>query len=162
MRGAKQLPPIPLRQNGKRGRVAKSDAHNLWERLKCRVPRDYIPKRSYPLFRTRQILNDWLKQKQEEATPWSSIHKPVQRHRFVLRSRLNVIVSRWILPSNTILYHRRSGNGKTGMSSPTKAFVQFLSNPWGPSLGAGLYRCQDDDCHARLHHPSLRHHRNWQ
>ncbi len=30
----KQLPPIPLRQNGKRGRVAKSDAHNLWERLK--------------------------------------------------------------------------------------------------------------------------------
>ncbi len=33
-RGAKQLPPIPSRQNGKRGRVAKSDAHNLWERLK--------------------------------------------------------------------------------------------------------------------------------
>ena len=30
----KQLPPIPLRQNGKRGRVTKSDAHNLWERLK--------------------------------------------------------------------------------------------------------------------------------
>lgn len=33
-RGEKQLPPIPARQNGKRGRVAKSDAHNLWERLK--------------------------------------------------------------------------------------------------------------------------------
>ncbi len=33
-RGAKQLPPLPLRQNGKRGRIAKSDAHNLWERLK--------------------------------------------------------------------------------------------------------------------------------
>lgn len=33
-RGAKELPPIPARQNGKRGRVAKSDAHNLWERLK--------------------------------------------------------------------------------------------------------------------------------
>ena len=33
-RGEKQLPPIPPRQNGKRGRVAKSDAHNLWERLK--------------------------------------------------------------------------------------------------------------------------------
>ncbi|WP_419652196.1 IS66 family transposase, partial [Thiolapillus sp.] len=33
-RGAKQLPPIPPRQHGKRGRVAKSDAHNLWERLK--------------------------------------------------------------------------------------------------------------------------------
>ena len=33
-RGAKELPPIPPRQNGKRGRLAKSDAHNLWERLK--------------------------------------------------------------------------------------------------------------------------------
>ncbi|WP_293716099.1 ATP-binding protein, partial [Thiolapillus sp.] len=46
----------------------------------------------------------------------------------------------------TMLHHRVSGNGKTGMSSPTKAFVQFLSNPWGPSLGAGLYRCQDQVC----------------
>jgi len=34
-RGEKELPPIPPRQNGKRGRVAKSDAHNLWERLKA-------------------------------------------------------------------------------------------------------------------------------
>jgi transposase len=33
-RGEKELPPIPARQNGKRGRVAKSDAHNLWERFK--------------------------------------------------------------------------------------------------------------------------------
>ena len=33
-RGEKELPPIPPRQNGKRGRVAKSDAHNLWERLR--------------------------------------------------------------------------------------------------------------------------------
>ena len=33
-RGEKQLPPIPAKQNGKRGRIAKSDAHNLWERLK--------------------------------------------------------------------------------------------------------------------------------
>ena len=33
-RGEGELPPIPARQNGKRGRVAKSDAHNLWERLK--------------------------------------------------------------------------------------------------------------------------------
>ena len=32
--GEKELPPIPPRQNGQRGRVAKSDAHNLWERLK--------------------------------------------------------------------------------------------------------------------------------
>ena len=31
--GAKELPPIPPRLNGQRGRVAKSDAHNLWERL---------------------------------------------------------------------------------------------------------------------------------
>ena len=33
-RGEKQLPPIPPRQNGRRGRIAKSDAHNLWERMK--------------------------------------------------------------------------------------------------------------------------------
>ena len=33
-RGERELPPIPARQNGKRGRIAKSDAHNLWERLK--------------------------------------------------------------------------------------------------------------------------------
>jgi transposase len=33
-RGEKELPPIPSRQNGKRGRFAKTDAHNLWERLK--------------------------------------------------------------------------------------------------------------------------------
>jgi len=33
-RGEKELPPIPPKQNGKRGKVAKSDAHNLWERLK--------------------------------------------------------------------------------------------------------------------------------
>ena len=34
-RGEKELPPIPPRQNGKRGRIAKSDAQNLWERLKA-------------------------------------------------------------------------------------------------------------------------------
>lgn len=33
-RGEKQLPALPVRQSGKRGRIAKSDAHNLWERLK--------------------------------------------------------------------------------------------------------------------------------
>ena len=33
-RGERELPPIPPRQNGKRGRIAKSDAHNLWERMK--------------------------------------------------------------------------------------------------------------------------------
>ena len=33
-RGEKELPPIPSRHKGKRGRIAKTDAHNLWERLK--------------------------------------------------------------------------------------------------------------------------------
>lgn len=33
-RGGKELPEIPKRPKGKRGRMAKSDAHNLWERLK--------------------------------------------------------------------------------------------------------------------------------
>lgn len=33
-RGDKELPPIPIKQKGKRGKIAKSDAHNLWERLK--------------------------------------------------------------------------------------------------------------------------------
>ncbi len=33
-RGEKEPPPIPPRQNGKRGRVAKSHSHNLWERFK--------------------------------------------------------------------------------------------------------------------------------
>jgi transposase-like protein len=32
--GEKELPPIPPKQNGKRGKIAKSDAHNLWERLR--------------------------------------------------------------------------------------------------------------------------------
>jgi len=34
-RGEKELPEIPEKRTGKRGRIAKSDAHNLWER-----PRD--------------------------------------------------------------------------------------------------------------------------
>lgn len=33
-RAEKELPPIPPKQNGKRGKVAKSDAHNLWARFK--------------------------------------------------------------------------------------------------------------------------------
>ena len=32
--GAKQLPSLPPRKQGSRGRLAKSDAHNLWERFK--------------------------------------------------------------------------------------------------------------------------------
>ena len=30
----KELPPIPKRTKGQRGKIAKSDAHNLWERMK--------------------------------------------------------------------------------------------------------------------------------
>jgi len=33
-RGEKELPTIPPKPTGKRGKIAKSDAHNLWERLK--------------------------------------------------------------------------------------------------------------------------------
>lgn len=33
-RGEQELPAIPTKPNGKRGKIAKSDAHNLWERLK--------------------------------------------------------------------------------------------------------------------------------
>ena len=33
-RGEKELPKIPQTKTRKRGRIAKSDAHNLWERLK--------------------------------------------------------------------------------------------------------------------------------
>ncbi len=32
-RGSKELPDIPPKPKGKRGKIAKSDAHNLWERL---------------------------------------------------------------------------------------------------------------------------------
>ena len=32
--GEKELPPIPKKANGKKGAIAKSDAHNLWERFK--------------------------------------------------------------------------------------------------------------------------------
>lgn len=33
-RGERELPPIPEKPPGRRGKMAKSDAHNLWERLK--------------------------------------------------------------------------------------------------------------------------------
>jgi len=33
-RGEKELPPIPPKPSGKRGKLAKSDAHNLHERLR--------------------------------------------------------------------------------------------------------------------------------
>ena len=33
-RGGKELPVIPEKSNKQRGKIAKSDAHNLWQRLK--------------------------------------------------------------------------------------------------------------------------------
>lgn len=33
-RAEKEMPPIPVRQSGRRGKIAKSDAHNLCERLR--------------------------------------------------------------------------------------------------------------------------------
>lgn len=33
-RGEKELPEIPPKPNGRKGKIAKSDAHNLWQRLK--------------------------------------------------------------------------------------------------------------------------------
>jgi len=32
--GESELPPVPPKPSGKKGKIAKSDAHNLWERLK--------------------------------------------------------------------------------------------------------------------------------
>ncbi|WP_419618642.1 hypothetical protein, partial [Thiolapillus sp.] len=61
-----------LKRHG--GRISRTTMANwiirlddVFKPLICRVPCDYIPKRSYPLFRTRQILNDWLTQNLEEA-----------------------------------------------------------------------------------------------
>jgi len=33
-RAKREMPPIPMRQSGRRGKIAKSDAHNLCERLR--------------------------------------------------------------------------------------------------------------------------------
>ncbi len=33
-RGEKEMPAVPKKSNGKKGSIAKSDAHNLWERFK--------------------------------------------------------------------------------------------------------------------------------
>jgi len=33
-RAEREMPPIPVRQGGRGGKVAKSDAHNLCERLR--------------------------------------------------------------------------------------------------------------------------------
>ncbi|WP_419607308.1 carbon storage regulator CsrA [Thiolapillus sp.] len=52
---------------GNQVRIGVNAPRNVSVHRECRVPCDYIPKRSYPLFRTRQILNDWLTQNLEEA-----------------------------------------------------------------------------------------------
>ena len=58
-RGEKQLPPIPPKQNGKRGRIAKSDAHNLWERLKAHETAVLLfAKESYVAFTNNRAERD--------------------------------------------------------------------------------------------------------
>jgi transposase len=58
-RGEKELPPIPARQNGKRGRIAKSDAHNLCERLnRYEVAVLLFAKRSYVSFTNNRAERD--------------------------------------------------------------------------------------------------------
>ena len=58
-RGEKELPPIPPKQNGKRGRIAKSDAHNLWERLKAHETAVLLfAKRSYVAFTNNRAERD--------------------------------------------------------------------------------------------------------
>ena len=58
-RGAKELPPIPAKQNGKRGRIAKSDAHNLWERLKAHETAVLLfAKQSYVAFTNNRAERD--------------------------------------------------------------------------------------------------------
>jgi len=58
-RGEKELPPIPPRQNGKRGRIAKSDAHNLWERLhKYEIAVLLFAKEAYVAFTNNRAERD--------------------------------------------------------------------------------------------------------
>ena len=58
-RGEKELPPIPSKQNGKRGRIAKSDAHNLWERLKTHETAVLLfAKESYVAFTNNRAERD--------------------------------------------------------------------------------------------------------
>jgi transposase len=58
-RGEKELPTIPPRQQGKRGRVAKSDAHNLWERMKQHEEAVLLfAKRSYVSFTNNRAERD--------------------------------------------------------------------------------------------------------
>lgn len=58
-RGDKELPPIPPRHNGKRGRIAKSDAHNLWERLNTHATAVLLfAKESYVAFTNNRAERD--------------------------------------------------------------------------------------------------------
>ncbi len=58
-RAEKELPPIPARRPGKRGRIAKSDAHNLWQRLKQYEPAVLIfAKESYVPFTNNRAERD--------------------------------------------------------------------------------------------------------
>ena len=101
--GARELPPIPPRSNGQRGRVAKSDAHNLWERLKKhetavllfakhpdvaftnnRAERDLrmskVKQKVSGCFRTRRYAEAYCRISSYLQSMANQGHKPVGRH----------------------------------------------------------------------------------
>lgn len=58
-RGEKELPKIPPKPSGKRGKIAKSDAHNLWERLRDHETAVLLfAKRSYVPFTNNRAERD--------------------------------------------------------------------------------------------------------
>ncbi len=63
---AAPAPKSPKKQTPWGLYVDSKEAYQM-KQEQCQVPCDHTPKKSYPLFRTRQILNDWLSQNQEEA-----------------------------------------------------------------------------------------------
>jgi len=76
-RGVKELPGITPKQKGKRGRMAKSDAHNLWERFKkyetavLLIARDsHVPftnnkaERDLRMARAKQKISGYFRRKQ--------------------------------------------------------------------------------------------------
>lgn len=58
-RGEAELPAIPPKLNGKRGKIAKSDAHNLWERLRdCESSVLLFSKKSEVSFKNNRAERD--------------------------------------------------------------------------------------------------------
>ncbi|WP_419605940.1 hypothetical protein [Thiolapillus sp.] len=77
-----------------KGGDVRQKANTICDRyVKCRIPCDYIPKRSYPLFRTRQILNDWLTQNPETVSFCSNA--PASPYRRTAQSWM--AINRWEL-----------------------------------------------------------------